>query len=76
MLSILTSEPGFLDSSDKAFRVGIVKRQQLQVVMVNRPVDSASPIRFIPWWEMSMKWSADTSAGERTAFFTTARVGD
>ena len=46
----------------------MVKRSAL--VMARRPVDSASAIRFIRWWGTSMRWSADTSLGERTASFT------
>jgi len=49
--------------------VGIVECQQLQAMLVNPPIDSASAIRFIPWRERSMKWLADTSVGETTGFF-------
>ena len=65
-----------LDGSHKALRVGIVECQQLQAVLVNPPIDSASAIRFFPWRGMSMRWTAGTSVGERTVFFTTGRADD
>src|SRR6516165_9366582 len=69
-------QAGLLDGSDKAFGVGILECQQRQAMLVNPPIDSASAIRFIPWRERSMKWSAGTSVGETTGFFTTAPTGD
>ena len=66
----------FLDGSNEAFRVRVLECQQLRAMLVNPPIDSASAIRFIPWRERSMKWSADTSVGETTGFFTTAPTGD
>jgi len=69
-------QAGFLDGSDKALGVGILECQQLQAMLVNPSIDSASAIRFIPWRERSMKWSAGTSVGETTGFFTTAPTGD
>jgi len=44
-------------------------------MLVNPPSDSASPIRFIPWWEMSMKWLADTSVGAKDRVFCYASGG-
>src|SRR5215470_19758917 len=35
-------EARFLDGSDEAFRVGILECQQLQAMLVNPPIDSAS----------------------------------
>ena len=44
----------FFEGPDQALRVGIVECQQLQAMLVNPPIDSASAIRFIPWRERSM----------------------
>jgi hypothetical protein len=43
------ADENLVTAHDPIFHLVDGKRQQLQVVMITSPVDSASPIRFIRW---------------------------